>query len=133
MSKKATIQQAYRAEVAAAEMYAPLGRLFERYNLFVCPTVANTGVTADFDYSRQSVTINDVEVESKFGWVMTYPFNMLSRCSVLAVPSGQASNNVPTGIQLVGPTYEDEVVFRAAMAYEAANPLFFTGGHFPTL
>ncbi len=64
---------------------------------------------------------------------MTYPFNMLSRCPVLAVPSGQAANNVPTGIQLVGPTYEDEIVFQAATAYEAANPLFFAGGHFPDI
>jgi amidase len=133
MTRNATIKQAYRAEVVAAEMYASLGRVFETYNLFICPTVANTGVAADFDYSQQTLTINGVQVEPKFGWVMTYPFNMLSRCPVLAVPSGQASNNVPTGIQLVGPTYEDEVVFQAAMAYETANPLFFAQGHVPTL
>lgn len=133
LSKNTTIKEAYRAEVVAAEMYASLGRIFENYNLFICPTVVHTGVAADFDYSSQPLSINGVEVEPKFGWVMTYPFNILSRCPVLAVPSGQASNNVPTGIQLVGPTYEDETVFRAAMAYEAANPLFFTGGHFPNL
>jgi amidase len=64
---------------------------------------------------------------------MTYPFNMLSRCPVLAVPSGRAANNVPTGIQLVGPTYEDTAVFQAAAAYEAANPLFFSGDNYPNL
>ena len=36
---------------------------------------------------------------------MTYPFNMLSRCPVLSVPSGHAENGVPTGIQIVGKTY----------------------------
>jgi amidase len=133
MAKKVTIEQAYRAETVAAEMYAPLSRIFESYNLFICPTVANTGVPADFDYSRQSLTINGIEVEPKFGWVMTYPFNMLSRCPVLAIPSGRAANNVPTGIQLVGPTYEDTAVFQAAAAYEAAYPLFFSGNNFPDL
>jgi amidase len=114
-------------------MYAPLGRIFEDYQLFVCPTVANTGVTADYDYSRQTLAINGVEVEPKFGWVMTYPFNMLSRCPVLAVPSGQSANNVPTGIHLVGPAYEDEVVFQAASAYETANPPhFFREENFPS-
>ena len=131
MAKDVTVNQAYRAEVVSAEMYAPLGRFFEDYQLFICPTVANTGVTADFDYSRQSLAINGVEIEPKFGWVMTYPFNMLSRCPVLAVPSGQAANSVPTGIQLVGPTYEDEVVFQAASAYETANPHFFREEKFP--
>jgi amidase len=133
MAKKVTIEQAYRAETVAAEMYAPLSRIFESYNLFICPTVANTGVPADFDYSRQSLTINGIEVEPKFGWVMTYPCNMLSRCPVLAIPSGRAANNVPTGIQRVGPTYEDTAVFQAAAAYEAAYPLFFSGNNFPDL
>jgi amidase len=132
MSKQVSIEAAYRAEEVATEMYAALSRIFEQYQLFICPTVANTGVPADFDYSHQTLTINGLEVEPKFGWVMTYPFNMLSRCPVLAVPSGQAANNVPTGIQLVGPTFEDAAVFQAAAAYQAAAPHFFTGDRFPT-
>ena len=54
------------------------------------------------------------------GWVMTTPFNTLSRCPVLSVPSGRASSGVPTGIQIVGRTYCDEDVFRAGLAYETA-------------
>jgi amidase len=37
------------------------------------------------------------------------------------MPSGHASNGVPTGIQIVGRTYCDADVFRAAMAYETAQ------------
>ena len=51
---------------------------------------------------------------------MTYPFNMLSRCPVMSVPSGRVANGVPTGIQIVGRTYDDVAVFRAAAAYERA-------------
>ena len=59
------------------------------------------------------------------GWVMTTPFNTMSRCPVLTVPSGRAGNGVPTGIQIVGRTYRDQDVFRAAAAYEkAAGPWF---------
>lgn len=132
-AKEVTVDRAYQAEIVAGEMYVALGRLFEHYNLFICPTVANTGVAADFDYSRQSLSINSVQVEPKFGWVMTYPFNMLSRCPVLAVPSGQAANNVPTGLQLVGPAYEDAVVFQAAAAYEKASAAFFKEERFPKI
>ena len=38
---------------------------------------------------------------------MTYPFNMLSRCPVMSLPSGFAANGVPTGLQLVGRSYDD--------------------------
>ena len=57
---------------------------------------------------------------------MTYPFNMLSRCPVLSVPSGKAANNVPTGIQIVGRTYSDADVFRAGLAYEKAIGGWYT-------
>jgi amidase len=51
---------------------------------------------------------------------MTTPFNTLSRCPVLSVPSGFAPNGVPTGIQLVGKPYADLDVFQAGCAYEKA-------------
>jgi amidase len=60
-------------------------------------------------------------VNPSLGWVMTTPFNMLSRCPVLTVPSGRAANGVPTGIQIVGRTYSDADVFRAGLAYETAR------------
>jgi amidase len=132
-------QDYYQAEVIANEMYASLSAVFSRYNVFICPTIANTGVKADFDYSVDDVAINGVSVNPKFGWLMTYPFNMLSRCPVLTVPAGYASNGVPCGIQIVGPTYEDSLVFQAAAAYEAAaaseavRPPFCSATNFPAL
>jgi amidase len=56
---------------------------------------------------------------------MTTPFNAMSRCPVLSVPSGRAKNGVPTGIQIVGRTYSDADVFQAAMAYETAQGQWF--------
>ena len=120
-SKQITRSQAYEAEMIAGRVYSNLNAIFEDYNIFVCPTVANTGVAADFDHSKDNVIINGKAVDANLGWVMTYPFNILSRCPVLAIPSGQATNEVPTGIQIVGPTYEDTIVFQAAAAYETVR------------
>lgn len=117
-SKQITRSRAYEAEMIAGQMYYQLNAIFDKYNIFVCPTVANTGVAADFDYSKDDLIINGEAVDANLGWLMTYPFNILSRCPVLAIPSGQASNKVPTGIQIVGPTYEDTIVFQAAAVYE---------------
>jgi Asp-tRNA(Asn)/Glu-tRNA(Gln) amidotransferase A subunit family amidase len=52
---------------------------------------------------------------------------------VLNVPSGRADNKVPTGLQIVGPTYEDVRVFQAAAAYETARGSFYHHDLFPEL
>ncbi len=104
-------------------MYETLGPILERYQVLVCPTLAVPSVKADLDPLNDEVRINGVAVEPGLGWCMTYPFNMLSRCPVMSVPSGFASSEVPTGIQIVGRTYDDVSVFRAAAAYERAAPV----------
>ena len=104
----------------ANRMYETLGPLLEEYRVLVCPTTALPAVPADFDQSADTLRINGREVSPFLGWVMTAPFNMLSRCPVLSVPSGHAASGVPTGMQIVGRTYCDEDMFRAGLAYETA-------------
>ncbi|MEE3286892.1 MAG: amidase family protein, partial [Pseudomonadota bacterium] len=94
-------------------------------NVLVCPTTALPAVAADFDYSRDSVTINGKIVNPMLGWVMTTPFNTMSRCPVLTLPSGRAASGVPTGLQVIGRTYCDKDVFRAGMAFEQAAGRWF--------
>ncbi len=107
----------------AGRMYEALGPILEKHQVLVCPTLALPAVSADHDPLRDEVRINGTVVEPSLGWCMTYPFNMLSRCPVMSVPSGFAENGVPTGIQIVGRTYDDVSVFRAAAAYERAAPV----------
>lgn len=100
-------------------IWSHFGPMMEGFDLFVCPTLAIPAAPAEFDFSNPLV-INGKEIDPYLGWTMAWPFNMLSRCPVLSVPSGHAPNGVPTGIQLVGRTYEDQSVFTAGLAYEAA-------------
>lgn len=109
-----------------AEMYLTLGPILEKFDVLICPTNNLPAVGAEFDHSKEQLTINGKSVNPSLGWVMTTPFNMLSRCPVLSVPSGKASNGVPTGIQIVGRTYCDADVFRAASAYENALGGWYT-------
>ena len=103
----------------ANRMYATLGPLLEKYDVLVCPATALPAVPAGFDHSKDSVKINGKAISNPMlGWVMTTPFNTMSRCPVLSMPSGRASNGVPTGIQIVGRTYCDADVFRAGLALE---------------
>lgn len=109
----------------ASAAYWQFTEAMRGFNLLVCPTTALPAVAADFSSVTHRIEINGKEVPPQFGWFMTMPFNMLSRCPVLSVPSGRAPNGVPTGIQLVGQTYSDRDVFQAATAYEAATGTFY--------
>jgi amidase len=110
----------------AAKFYPALGAVLQDHDVLVCPTNALPAVAANFDQSKGTVKINGKRVHPTLGWVMTAPFNMMSRCPVLTVPTGRAKNGVPTSIQIVGRTYCDADVFRAGMAYETAMGPWFT-------
>ena len=127
-SLKSTPRDFLNSLDVAYQMYSTLGPILEEYNVLICPTTAIPAVPADFDSTKDELRINGKEVNKMLGWCMTTPFNTLSRCPVLTVPSGRASNGVPTGIQIVGKTYCDEDVFQAGMAYETA-----LGGWFNTI
>ncbi|MEQ9490129.1 MAG: amidase [Alphaproteobacteria bacterium] len=122
----------YNAWETAARMQHSFGPIVDDYDLFVCPTLAVPAVTADFDQSADTLTIDGKQVHPMMGWLMTYPFNMLSGCPVISVPSGHAANAVPTGIQLVSSPFTDATVFRAASAYLDGMDLYADDAHRPT-
>ena len=120
-SLSSTAQEFVASLQTAGEAYMKLGPLLQQYDCLICPTNAVPAVPADFDQSKDTLEIDGVKVQPDLGWVMTTPFNMMSRCPVISVPSGFAGNGVPTGLQIVAPAYRDEVAFQAAMAFEKAQ------------
>jgi aspartyl-tRNA(Asn)/glutamyl-tRNA(Gln) amidotransferase subunit A len=102
------------------DMYRALGALLEEYDAMVCPTMGTTGFRAGDDYVETECIVNGVTLPNYVFAALTPPFNIASRCPVLSVPSGVADNGVPTGMQIVGRTYDDATAFRLALAYETA-------------
>jgi amidase len=125
---KSSADSYFKSMEGAIRMYDTFGPMMEKYDLFICPTTALPAVKADFDENKDVVRINGKisPLPKVLAWCMTTPFNTLSRCPVLAVPTGHASNAVPTSIQLIGRTYSDADVFRAAVAYEEAVGGWYT-------
>jgi len=112
----------YRINQVRGEMYKTLGPILESHDVLICPTTALPSVKHDHDPSSLNFTIDGERVPASIGWYMTMPFNLLSQCPVIAVPTGFAASGVPTGMQIVGKTFDDVSVFRAAFAYEEARP-----------
>jgi Asp-tRNA(Asn)/Glu-tRNA(Gln) amidotransferase A subunit family amidase len=103
------------------QIYAPLGELLDTYDALICPTLAVPALPAEYD-------VGDPVPDRGSGgdWLdvlMTLPFNIASRCPVLSVPSGRSRDGVPTGLSVVGRTYDDITAFRVAAAHEAAFTL----------
>ncbi len=51
----------------------------------------------------------------------TYPFN-LNGVPAISVPCGWTAENLPAGLQIVGPRFADAEVLRIAAAYEGVAP-----------
>ena len=103
------------------DMYDQFGPLMDEFDIFVCPTLMSSGIPAEFSWPQSEIEINGKQRSvTEEHWSATYPFNMLSRCPVISMPSGITANGVPSGIQLVARTFDDQRVFSAALAYEQA-------------
>ena len=103
------------------QIYAPLGLLLEDFDALICPTFAVPALPAEYD-PGEPVTINGRVSEDWADVMMTVPFNIASRCPVMSVPSGLSRDGVPTGLSIVGKTYDDVTVFRIAASHEEQMP-----------
>lgn len=121
-ARTVTAQSFMRSVATEADMWAALGPILQRFDALICPTLALPAVPLDHDPAGPDMDIAGASVAADFGWMLTYPFNMLSPLPVLAVPSGVAANNLPTGIQIVARPYDDAGAFRVGAVLEEARP-----------
>ncbi len=92
------------------------------FDALICPTLTTTNMPADFDHTQDTLVVDGQEV----GWldfIMTLAFNMLGTMPVVNIPIGNAANNVPIGMQIVGPAMQDDVAFQVAKVFEMGYPL----------
>ena len=93
-------------------------RLFERYDLFLTPTMA----AAAFPVEEPPELIDGRKVDSRWGFTpFCSPFN-LSGHPAASIPCGFTASGLPVGLQVVGPKGAEAAVLSACAAYEAAHP-----------
>ena len=115
-----------------SRIYAPLGGLLEEFDALICPTFAIPALPAEFDVT-DALTVNGRPVANWMDVMMTLPFNIASRCPVVSVPSGLSRDGVPTGLSVVGKTYDDVTAFRVASAHEERLPWLDQASRRPAL
>jgi aspartyl-tRNA(Asn)/glutamyl-tRNA(Gln) amidotransferase subunit A len=107
----------YLAAVKAREACAgAVNQLFERFDLILTPSVPITA----FEAGRN--TPADGPYAGWTGWTpFSHPFN-LSRHPAASIPCGFVAG-MPAGLQLIGPGFRDDIVLRAARAFESVMPI----------
>jgi Asp-tRNA(Asn)/Glu-tRNA(Gln) amidotransferase A subunit family amidase len=99
------------------EVHLALSHVFEEYDALVCPTFGGLGLRAGEEYA-DGVDVAGRHLDLYIFAALTPVFNVASRHPVLAVPSGRASNGVPTGVQVVSRPYDDVTAFHVGAAAE---------------
>jgi len=111
-------------EQLEAAISSRISHVLKRYDALLCPTLGSRGFIAGDGYIDRGLQVGEELLDFYWDASLTIPFNIMSRCPVLNVPTGFARNGVPTGMQIVGRTYDDAVPFRVGAALEGIRPWF---------
>jgi aspartyl-tRNA(Asn)/glutamyl-tRNA(Gln) amidotransferase subunit A len=104
------------AEAMRAAAGHVMGRLHQRYDLVLCPTVPGGPPLAD------AATVDPVEALWREWAPWTFTFN-LTRQPAISMPMGLRADGMPNAVQLAAAQYRDELVLRAARVLELAEPV----------
>ncbi len=108
-----------RLEEVRSRQWRSLSTLFERHDALLCPTMALPA--PPIDASEADYAALDAEGHL-CGLDMTSPFNNVSACPALSVPSGWTAAGLPTALQIVGRRFDDPTVLRIGAAVEDLRP-----------
>ncbi len=105
-----------RAVNRRAELGARMRRFHEAFDLLLTPTLP----LAAFEAGRERP---DPDRQARWiDWApFSNPFN-LTQQPAASIPCGLTTAGLPVGLQIVGPMHADDLVLRAARAFEAAHP-----------
>ena len=98
------------------------------FKAIIMPTMCTPYVVADMGSTPENtiVTIND-KPHSAETWIyaFTWPWNMLGQYPVINVPIDLTPENIPIGMQIIGNTYDDLVIFQVASNWSKVAPAFY--------
>jgi len=107
-----------RARIDLSTYASAWAQFMDGFDLVLTPTLPCTAFPVGQD---QPGSVNGVPT-SYLGWTaFTYPFN-LAGLPAATVPCGFDVEGLPVGLQIVGKLKQDDLVLRAAAAFEAARP-----------
>jgi len=111
------------AMFARTRLFRAVQALFERHDVLISPTITRTALPADFEALDGQVPVDgeDNGLTRQGMSPYCYPFNLTGH-PALAVPSGFASDGLPTSVQFIGRFHTDLDLLALAGAVEEDRP-----------
>ena len=103
-----------QAEALRAQAGHAMGRLHQRFDLLLCPTVPNGPPLAD------APTVDPARALYTSWAPWTFTFN-LTRQPAISVPMGPRGDGLPNSVQIAAAQFRDDLVLRAARMIELAG------------
>ena len=116
--ERVTGREVYAALQRQAALYADMVRFFEEYDLLLTPTAAVLPWTIDAEYPSEI----DGKPVGPRGHAAFTPVANHAGLPAISVPAGWTDDNLPVGLQIVGPYLADALVLRVAATFEQARP-----------
>jgi aspartyl-tRNA(Asn)/glutamyl-tRNA(Gln) amidotransferase subunit A len=113
-----SIKDHIEAQKVRTELNQILWDLFEQFDLLITPTMPTEAFAAK---GPPPAEIDGHPIPLLGTAAFTYPFN-LSGHPATSVPAGLTKNNLPVGLQIIGPRQRDDIVLQASHAYEQIRP-----------
>ena len=107
-----------RAEARRSALRERVRAFLERYEFLVLPVSQVAPFPVDVEWVRE---INGVKMNTYIDWMATCYAITLTRLPAISVPCGFSTENMPIGLQLMGPQWGEEQVLSAAYAYEQST------------
>lgn len=107
-----------RVEVVYTHAWRALRPILAEHDALICPTESIPAPSVD----KRDADFGGEDAEGRWlGMDMTEHFNAL-RLPAISVPSGFASDGLPTAMQIVGRRFDEATVLRIAAGLEAVRP-----------
>ena len=115
---KLTVDDIAQAERTQSKIYRSLIRLFDSYDLLICPCA----IVPPFDVNMRYVEkIGDHTFSTYYEWIAITFAITLTGCPTLAIPAGFTRSGLPVGLQIVAPPRREDLLLAAGYLLETQS------------
>jgi aspartyl-tRNA(Asn)/glutamyl-tRNA(Gln) amidotransferase subunit A len=111
-----------RAHYVRTQLFQTVQQFFKKFDLLITPTLSAPALPVTHN-ALEPIAINGKIAGSvRSAWYpYTYPFNMAGNPAI-SIPCGWTRENLPVGLQIVGPWLAEDPILQAAAEFELARP-----------
>ena len=112
-----------RAEVLRKSIWKNMVDFFDRYDYFALPVTSVAPFSINQEYPLK---VNGVELDTYIDWMWPCYTISVTGMPAISIPCGFTSDNLPVGIQLIGPANSDAGLLQLAYEYQEATEYWKT-------